>query len=139
VPSIYYGSEFGLTGKRTQNDDSALRPYLDLAALQQNCPQPHLPAALARLAALRQSLPALKLGDYQQVGVSHEQLIFARSIAGQTVYVAINAAEQPVEVQFDLFQPADSLQDKLNGGEPISVQNKHCRLTLPPYWARVLA
>ncbi|MEA5078801.1 MAG: alpha-amylase family glycosyl hydrolase [Anaerolineaceae bacterium] len=138
VPSIYYGSEFGLTGKRTQNDDSDLRPCLDLAALQQNCPQPHLPAALARLAALRQSLPALKQGDYQQVWVNHEQLIFARSFEGQTVYVAINAAEQPVEVQFDLFQPADSLQDKLNGGEQVSVQNKHCHITLPPCWARVL-
>ncbi len=138
VPSIYYGSEFGLTGKRTQNDDSDLRPCLDLAAMQQNCPQPHLPAALARLATLRQSLPALKQGDYQQVWVNHEQLIFARSFEGQTVYVAINAAEQPVEVQFDLFQPADSLQDKLNGGEQVSVQNKHCRITLPPCWARVL-
>jgi len=138
VPSIYYGSEFGLTGKRTPQEDSALRPCLDLNALQQSCPQPQLPATLARLAALRQNLPALQLGDYEQVWVNHEQLIFARTIAGQTVYVAINASETPIEVQFDLLKPAASLQDTLNDGERFSVQNNRCRLTLPPYWARVL-
>ncbi len=138
VPSIYYGSEFGLTGKRTPQEDSALRPCLDLNALQQSCPQPQLPATLARLAALRQNLPALQLGEYQQVWVNHEQLIFTRTIAGQTVYVAINAAATPIEVQFDLLKPAASLQDTLNDGERFSVQNNRCRLTLPPYWARVL-
>lgn len=138
VPSIYYGSEFGLNGKRTATDDSALRPCLDLAALQQSCPQPHLPAALARLATLRQNLPALQMGEYQQVWVNHQQLIFARTLAGQTVYVAINAADQPVEVQFDLLKPAESLQDKLNDHEVFSTANNHCRLTLPACWARVL-
>jgi glycosidase len=49
VPSIYYGSEWGLEGKRTAQEDSNLRPCLDLASLQNNSPQPDLPAAISRL------------------------------------------------------------------------------------------
>ena len=42
VPSIYYGSEWGLKGQRTPHSDSALRPCLDLAGMQRTTPHPNL-------------------------------------------------------------------------------------------------
>lgn len=139
VPSLYYGSEFGLTGKRTPQDDSALRPSLDLAALQGNSPQPDLAAAISRLAEMRSRLLPLKYGDYRQIFANHEQFVFARSYACETVYVAINASDQPVSVSFDTDdQNRSSLFDQLNGSEPVRVSSGKCQVSLPPCWARIL-
>ena len=70
VPSIYYGSEWGLEGWRTQNDDHLLRPALDLNLLRKESPHPDLPGVLARLASIRLDIPALRYGDYQELFVS---------------------------------------------------------------------
>ena len=53
IPSVYYGSEWGLQARRTSKDDRALRPCLDLKALLANSPQPELPDAIAHLARVR--------------------------------------------------------------------------------------
>ncbi len=44
VPSVYYGSEWGIEGKRTSVDDGALRPCIDLGEISQTartliCPE----------------------------------------------------------------------------------------------------
>ncbi|MFZ3070278.1 MAG: alpha-amylase family glycosyl hydrolase, partial [Anaerolineaceae bacterium] len=65
IPSLYYGSEFGLPGAKTQND-WLLRPYFDLPVLLNTSPQPELRRWIARLAALRTETPALQNGTYEQ-------------------------------------------------------------------------
>ena len=50
VPSIYYGSEWGIRGQRSTYSDAALRPQLDLDKMKNNPPQPELPGLIARLA-----------------------------------------------------------------------------------------
>ena len=67
VPSIYYGSEWGLEGRRTPHSDRMLRPQLDLPEMAPRAPQPRLAGDIARLAALRGSLPALRYGEYRQL------------------------------------------------------------------------
>ena len=116
VPSLYYGSEWGLEGKRTNGSDAPLRPSLDRAAMPQHAAQRDLAHAIARLARLRQTSPALRYGDYRQLLVSHEQLAFARQTSGESVLVLLNASDQPAP--FELKLPgAHQLVDVLNGGE----------------------
>lgn len=138
VPSIYYGSEWGLEAKRTPQNDSSLRPCLNLATLQHSSPQPDLVEVLSRLVHLRKSCAALKYGNYHQVYVSHEQYVFCRTFEEETLYIAVNASNKPVEVEFTLSETAYSLIDHLNHEESIPVQNNVCRVTLPSCWARVL-
>ncbi|HEX7568085.1 MAG TPA: alpha-amylase family glycosyl hydrolase, partial [Anaerolineaceae bacterium] len=40
VPSIYYGSEWGIEGKKSNGSDLPLRPWLDLDQLARQAPQP---------------------------------------------------------------------------------------------------
>ena len=98
VPSIYYGSEWGLAGKRTPHSDAALRPTLALAETARSATQPDLPAAIARLARLRHNSPALRHGDYLQLHIDHGQFAFARRSAEETLVVAINASGTPVAI-----------------------------------------
>jgi glycosidase len=139
VPSIYYGSEFGLTGKKQDGNDQPLRLAFDLAALQLNAPQPNLPAAIARLAALRRSTPALQQGDYIQLLVQPQQLVFRRTLEGSSVVVAVNASSEAADISVALAGSANAfLPDLLNIGESYEVKEGRLRVQVPPCWARVL-
>lgn len=138
IPSIYYGSEWGLTGTRSAHSDAALRPALDLRQAAQNAPQPGLPAVLRRLADVRKGSPALQRGDYTEVYVAPQQFAFLRRLPGEEVLVVLNAGEAPVELELSLpFQNA-RLSDLLNPGEEFSVQNSTARILVPAKWARIM-
>ena len=94
VPSIYYGSEWGLEGDKHQGDAS-LRPALETP--QSN----ELTAWITKLAAARHAYPALQSGSYRTVVLTNQQYIFERAIDGERVLVAINADAEPFTAHFD--------------------------------------
>ncbi len=139
VPSIYYGSEWGLTAKRTPHDDTSLRPCLDLETAAASAPQPDLPRTLARLAALRQSTPALRYGDYTQLHVNHEQFAFARQYGDERVVVAVNASGNPARLELSLPFGAERATDLLDPGDSFPVRDGRLVLdSVPACWGRVL-
>ena len=140
VPSIYYGSEWGLAGKRTPDNDRTLRPSLSLSTLPHTTAQRDLANTLSRLARLRRRWPALRQGDYQQLFVSHEQLAFARQAVQDSAIVLINAADRPVS--FDVTLPmrgAQRVVDVLNNDEVFPIFDNQLHIeTVWPHWARIL-
>jgi glycosidase len=139
MPSIYYGSEFGLDGRRTAQDDRALRPSLELADLQRNAPQPDLVGIITRLAALRADLAALRQGGYSQLYVASEQLAFARFSNDEYIVVLLNAAAEPARLELDLPVRAGQAVDVLNNNESFNLENgKLVVESIAPRWGRVL-
>ena len=128
VPSIYYGSEWGIAGIRTDSSDRMLRPCLRLDPTP--FPEPELAECIRRLAALRRDLPALRTGDYEQLYVASEQFAFARRTADQTIIVAVNASAEELSIPLRESRP---MFDLLNG-EPVDGG----RVTLHPYWGAVV-
>ena len=128
VPSLYYGSEIGDAATRTEWTDVMLRPSLG----QIQATTRDLPAAIRRLAALRAQLTVLRHGDYEQVHVEQEQLVFRRSIPDHTVLVAVNAADDWADVP---VQAGPSWYDHLND-EHLDASHT---IALPPTWLRVLS
>ena len=94
VPSVYYGSEFGIEGKKERFSDDSLRPALQLSnfpnAPVEN-PQTRLITALGKL---RQNTPALSYGEYKELLLTNCQYAFARNYNGQSVIVTVNNANQ---------------------------------------------
>lgn len=120
IPAIYYGSEFGVEGTKNNNDE-ALRPFLDLNTLRMTCPQPELLQMVHSLAEIRLSRPSLKHGDYREMVVKSQGLVFLRQNKADWALVALNAAEQPLSIEIalpgadgadlvDLLTPQDKLQ-----------------------------
>ena len=139
VPSIYAGSEFGIAGKKTSSSDAALRPALDLYALNASGPQRELVGTLHQLAAVRQASPALRLGDYQPVHVSSQGLVFTRQNNDDFALVAINASDQPLELTLDVPAAAQRhLLDRLNQNQPVEQHGAQLQLVVPPYWGQIL-
>ncbi|NLH47890.1 MAG: alpha-amylase [Myxococcales bacterium] len=138
IPSLYYGSEWGIAGTRTATDDRPLRPCLDRAEMNNRYPS-DLPDALRRFAAVRRGSPALCRGSYRQLSLAAEQLAFLRQALEETVVVAVNAAS--TEASINLHLPGIDkarLTDLLNPPERYAVTGGRASLVIPPHWLRVL-
>jgi glycosidase len=140
VPSVYYGSEWGIAGTKRNGDDRPLRPHLRLPDARRAAPHPDLAAAIARFARIRAGSRALRRGSYRQLHVAPEQLAFARQLEGETVVVAVNAAAAPATV--DLPAPVRdgaTLTDLLSPADRATAAGGRLRVEVPPRWARILA
>ena len=140
VPSIYYGSEWGIEGKLEKGNDRPVRPHLDLAAMQQAGSRVDLARTIGRFARVRRSSPALKHGDYSQLIVNHEHFAFARCTSDECVVVLINAADQPVSLDVPLpVKQGSQLIDLLNSSETFPISAGKAKVDVVwPHWARIL-
>ncbi len=139
VPSIYYGSEWGIEGKKSRSD-WPLRPSLDLDVLSRKAPQGELPETIRRLARVRLQSAPLRVGDYLQLHVSNEQLAFSRGHEGRTVVVAVNASQKAARITLDVPGANDGrLVDLLNSGDEFAVKGGKAGIDpVPPCWARIM-
>ena len=95
VPSVYYGSEWGLTGAKGHGSDAELRPALEKPEWNE------LTDWISKLAAAKKSSPALCYGAYRNVVLTNKQIIFERKCDSERVLVAINADSSPYTAHFD--------------------------------------
>lgn len=135
VPSIYYGSEWAIEGKKGRTTDAPLRP-----ALTPRDDEHPLASAIAHLSRLRKRLRPLRHGQYRQLHVAREQLVFERRLPDERVVVALNSADAPAAVSVSLPDVHEGqLVDVLNGEETFPVRNGHAVVgPLHPRWGRVL-
>ncbi len=134
IPSIYYGSEWGVEGMRDKSSDSALRPCLNL----DNIPNPDfgLLDHIKRLGEIYPEMPALQAGDYENIIIRNQQLVFRRSCVAQTVYCVLNLADSNAEVSFRIN--AEGVIDKLDSDREYLTSNGDLCLNVPPYSSMLL-
>lgn len=133
IPSIYYGSEAGISGVKAHDSDAPLRPALTPNELRARAHP--LTATLHQLLALRANSLALRQGRYSQLQVAHQQFAFLREAGSEKVIVAVNSADGPAS----LTLPADGeWQDLLNGGQTFTAVGGQLQLPLDSCWGRIL-
>lgn len=95
IPSIYYGSEWGIDGIKTKGPeaDVPLRPQIDIYAMER-IDQPLIPY-IAFLSRTYRNSKALLFGNYENIEIRNQQLLFARTYQNQTALVALNLAKDP--------------------------------------------
>jgi glycosidase len=139
VPSLYYGSEWGLSASIQNGDDRWLRPCLDLKKVEENPPEPDLASTLSKLTAIRKSSDALKTGAYKQLFVGSDVFVFERTAGNERVIVALNSSGEMKnwDVPGNTI-PAGSYSDILNSGEKVKFNGQRQQVGLFPCWARIL-
>ncbi len=138
IPSVYYGSEWGIEGAKEPWSDAPLRPYLNLHETSSHAPEAHLAGTLQKLISIRSSSKAISSGEYAQLLVKDRQFIFTRKAVDETVIVALNSAPQQVEVEVDMHgQPGDWF-DVLNDKKSIVSFDGKLKLALSPTWGMIL-
>lgn len=90
VPSIYYGSEFGIEGRKERFSDDSLRPKLSLSDYKDAVKTNPFTRLIAALGEVRKSTPALSYGDYRELLLTNRQYAFSRNFNGESVLVTVN-------------------------------------------------
>ena len=136
IPSIYYGSEFGVQGRK-EDGDFALRRAYDLMELQHR--NSSLRDAIQRISAIRKASPALQSGVYQKLLVKPQQFVYLRRSQEETIVVLLNASTETAAVNFPV--PASSsgeVWDILNEEELPPIQQGEMACEIPPTWGRIM-
>lgn len=132
IPSVYYGSEWGITGEKIGACDDGMRPKLSLTEMKEENPYPELTEHIKALGELKKKLPELGEGKYRELVLTNRQYAFARILEDRAVIVAVNNDEAPVKMQIPLPVAAEKCSDAITGeemkpeGGRVSVNLKPC-------------
>ena len=97
VPSVYYGSEFGIEGKKERYSDDSIRPALHLADYANAAEENPCTKLIAALGRIRQHTKELSYGDYKELMLQNRQYAFSRSLDGKSVIVMVNNDDNGAE------------------------------------------
>ena len=97
VPSVYYGSEFGIEGKKERYSDDSIRPALNLTDYANAAEENPCTKLIAALGCIRQHTKELSYGDYKELMLQNRQYAFARSLDGKSVIVMVNNDDNGAE------------------------------------------
>lgn len=123
IPSIYYGSEFGIPGNKENGSDWNLRPDLNLADFNE---KDELPALYTTLGHLKQRFPELTYGDYRELYLTTGQFAFARCLDGRAVVTALNNADNGAHMEINLPIGANKAVNLLTTDQTTEVQEDTC-------------
>lgn len=124
-PSIYYKSELGEKGLRTNTSDHALRrPFYTHEIAQDN----HLLKTIQKLSKIRNDHPQLASGHYEKLSTDMTLIAYHSVLNNQKITVLINSSDQAktVDLQTDGY---DVLNDEQASKGP---------LTIFPNWGRII-
>ncbi len=145
IPSIYYGSEWGIFGKKNIGHDHDLRPGINLNMMSISPIHIDIYKAIKKLSNIRNSSEALKKGNYKQVYINHQQFIFFREYKSEKIIVAINSNEKKITVKCnipDFYKNSYKnlkFYDILNENDnDIKFNDENLNISLYPNWARII-
>lgn len=96
IPSLYYGSEFGIEGRKDRYSDDSLRPALNYDDYKDAIHTNPCTQLIATLGKLRQNIKALCYGDYKQLELQNTYFAYARIWDGNSVITTVNNGDHEV-------------------------------------------
>ncbi len=138
IPSIYYGSEYGINGEKSNKSDNDLRP--SLSGIIQQTKDEEIFKAIKKLINIRKNSSALRNGSYLQIYLTHQQIGFIREDEKEIVVILVNSADRSVELKIEHeFGNKTEFVDLLNNYEKIFTDGKTLYIkNLYPNWLRIL-
>lgn len=136
IPSIYYGSEWGIRGMRSRSSDKALRPAKE-QILSGTAKEKDLPAIIKKLISIRKSSAALRYGSLQVLHNDHTLLIFSRNWNKETIIIIVNIENKTKNIDLQGYA-AGKYIDLLNTGEEIHYNGGSRKICIYPHWGRIL-
>lgn len=129
VPSIYYGSEFGMEGKKEQFSDASLRPALSLDDFKDAVTTNSFTKLIAALGHTRQNCKALSYGDYRELVLTNRQYAFSRNTGDDCAIITVNNDDNACTLTVACGN-ASCFTGAL-GGEKVTANNGTITVTIP--------
>ena len=135
IPSIYYGSEFGIEGRKERGSDDSLRPALKFEDFKDAIKTNPCTKLIATLGKIHQNTPALLYGDYKELELQTTHFAYERTHNGKSVIITVNNSDN--EVNFNL---ACSNQTEYIGvltGEKATINNGRIQMKIPANYGEI--
>lgn len=127
IPSVYYGSEGGMEGRRTQDSDAALRPQLTIR--DRDLMHCDLTDFIRDLGRIHMENPEFHGGRYEELLLTNRQYAFARFADKSVVITVVNNDDAPASLSVPVPIQASVAAD-LMSGERLLVAHGRLELTL---------
>ncbi len=101
IPSLYYGSEFGIEGRKERFSDDSLRPALNYEDYKNSVETNPYTKLIAALGKIRQNTPMLMFGDYKELELQTTHYAYARILDGKYVITSVNNGENDVSMNLE--------------------------------------
>ncbi len=98
IPSVYYGSEFGIEGRKERGSDDSLRPELNYDDYKDEIRTNPKAQLIASLGKIRQNTPALCYGSYKELLLQTTHFAYERVLDGKSVIVTVNNSDNDVNM-----------------------------------------
>ena len=122
IPSIYYGSEFGIEGKKEWGSDWPLRPCLNLDDYKDAEKTNFVTSVYAKLGKLHAEYPELSSGEFKELSLTTQGYAYARVKDGEAIVAVMNNGDTPVQMEFQLPVEASGYEDLMEdtvGGQKL--------------------
>lgn len=96
IPSIYYGSEFGIEGRKERSSDDSLRPELKFDYYKDEAKTNPYTQLISALGKIRRNTPALCYGDYKELLLQTTHFAYERKLDGKSVIITVNNSDNDV-------------------------------------------
>ncbi len=128
IPSVYYGSEFGIEGKKIYGSDDSLRPALTYSEYKNSYETNPYTKIISALGKIRESLKALSYGDYKELFLTNKQYAFSRNFNGQSIIITVNNGD--ADFTMNLSASSYSVYNGALSGNKIEADNGRLILTV---------
>lgn len=135
IPSVYYGSEFGIEGRKERGSDDSLRPELKFDDYKDAVKTNPCTKLIAALGKIRRNTPALCYGDYKELQLQTTHFAYERSFEGQSVIVAVNNSDGAVEMNLACGNTSEYIGAL--SGEKISADSGFIRVKVPANYGEI--
>lgn len=135
IPSVYYGSEFGIEGRKEKSCDHYLRPALNFEDYRDAIKNNPCTSLISALGKIRRNNPVLSYGDYKELHLFTTCYAYERTYEGKSVIVAVNNSDKDVELSLacgDFEKYIGALS-----GEEVSVVDGHIKVNVPANYGEV--
>lgn len=94
IPCIYYGSEWGIIGRKEEGDPS-LRPFVEKPIANE------LTAKVSKMAKIHKESKSICNGSFEILHLTNKQIIFERCFEDERMIIAINADSEEYTAHYN--------------------------------------
>ncbi|SFS01044.1 alpha-amylase family glycosyl hydrolase [Anaeromicropila populeti] len=137
IPSLYYGSEFALEGRKINGSDDPLRPALDLKSLTEEINDDFLLGLIRKLSTAKAEHDSLTYGQYIELLLTNRQYAFGRFTQTGGCITAVNNDDSPARIVVPLKGHGSNVVD-LFTNQQILCENDNAIIELKANSGRLL-
>ena len=135
IPSVYYGSELGIEGRKERGSDDSLRPCLNFEDYKDSVNTNPCTKLISALGRIRQNTPALIYGDYKELLLQTTHFAYSRTLDGKSVIVTVNNSDYDVNMTLPCSDAKE--YSGVLSGEKVTVNNGQIQVKVPANYGEI--